>query len=241
MGRLPSPPDRPDGPKRPPTGSNEPFRVTRPRIAPPPPLPPRPPRGKPTLDDKQAELVRAYVEDESEPPPPSDPEPSFQSSARDFGSSESTPPPPRGRMVELAADMTIRPRRSLHQKFKEWGETISHAQKIIVAVSVIGATVGPFVYRSMVEPGVVWVRTRASVADAEAAGKKACLALLEAKVDVAAVDVLRAEVADAGAQQGGTWDKQDEINAHVHKELSRLRLQTPPPALGPKGKAAGKH
>jgi hypothetical protein len=238
MGRSP-----PDGPKRTPTGRNEPFRVTRPRIAPPPPLPPRPTRA---LDEKQAELVRAYVQGEevpvSDPPPPSDPEPSFQSSARDFGSSEPPPPrPPRARMVELSADMTIRPRRSLHQKLKEWGETISHAQKILVAVSVIGATVGPFVYRWTVEPVVIWVRTRASVADIEAAGKKACLASLEAKADVAALDILREEVADAGAQQGGTWDKQDEINAHVHKELSRMRPQTPPPALGPKGKATGKH
>jgi hypothetical protein len=208
-----------DGPKRPPTGSDEPFRVTRPRIAPPPPLPPRPRRAP--LDEKQAELVRAYVQGEEIP--------------------VSEPPPPRARMVELAADMTIRPRRSLHQKLKEWAETISHAQKIIVAVSVIGATVGPFVYRWTVEPVVVWVRTRASVADAEAAGKKACLALLETKADIAAVDVLREEVGDAGAQLGGTLDKQDEINAHVHKELSRLRPQTPPPSLGPKGKAAGKH
>jgi hypothetical protein len=222
MGRSP-----PDGPKRPPTG-NEPFRVTRPRIAPPPPLPPRPTRAHVQGDEIQV----------SEPPPPSDPEPSFQSSARDFGSSE---PPPRTRMVELAADMTIRPRRSLHQKVKEWAETISHAQKILVAVSVIGATVGPFVYRWTVEPVVIWVRTRASVADAEAAGKKSCLELLGAKADVAAVDILRGEVADAGAQQGGIWDKQDEINAHVHKELSRIRPQTPPSALGPKGKATGKH
>jgi hypothetical protein len=206
---------RPPPPKRPPTGSNEPFRVTRPRIAPPPPLPPRP-------------SVRSE-------PPPSDPEPSFESSARDFGSSEPPPPPPRTRMVELSADMTIRPRRSLHQKLKEWGETISHAQKIIVAISVIGATVGPFVYRWTVEPVVVWVRTRASVADA-----KACLALLETKADVAVVDVLRGEVADAGMQQGGNWDKQDEINANVHKELTRLRPQTPPASLGPKAKASGK-
>src|ERR1044071_1615112 len=97
-----------DRPKRPP-GGNEPFRVTRPRIAPPPPCPPRPAyRSKTELDEK----LRAYVKDEelaSEPPPPSDPEPSFQSSARDFDAS-APPAPPTTRMVELTPDMTIRPR-----------------------------------------------------------------------------------------------------------------------------------
>jgi hypothetical protein len=222
-----------DRPKRPPTGSNEPFRVTRPRIAPPPPLPPRPARSKAGLDDKQAELVRAYVKGEEIPEesdPPSDPD--FDSSARDFDSSE--PPRPRARMVELQPDMTIRPRRSLHEKIKDWSDTLSHAQKIIVAIFTIGTAAGPSIYSWVIKPVVEWVRTRSSVAEAEAAGKEACTALLATKANEAAVTVLRAEVADAGVLQGSNWDKQDDINAHVHKELSRIRPQTPPAAIGPK-------
>ena len=232
-----------DRPKRPPTGSNdEPYRITRPRIAPPPPLPPRPAYHSKTepLDEKRAELVRRYVKGEEIPAsdePPAIEEPSFESSARDFEA------PDGARIVALSPDMTIRPRRSLHQKIKEWSETASHAQKIIVATFAIGTTVGPFlpiVYQWTLQPLVTWVRTRASVADIEAASKKACLDQLAdaGKADESALSALRTEVADAGALQGSNWDKQDEINAHVYKELNRLRLQTPPKPIGPK--ATGK-
>jgi hypothetical protein len=226
-----------DRPKRPPTGNNEPYRVTRPRIAPPPPLPPRPAyRSQADLDEKRAELVRAYVHGEEIPAsdPPSDPEPSFQSSARDVSSEP--PAVPRARMVELPPDMTIRPRRSLHQKIKDWSETASHAQKIVVAVFAIGTTAGPLIYQWAIHPVITWVRTRPSLEEAEAAGKKACFDLLAdaGKADELALGTLRAELGDAGALQGSNWDKQDEINAHVHKELSRLRLQTPPKPIGPK-------
>lgn len=233
-----------DRPKRPPTGSNEPYRVTRPRIAPPPPLPPRPAhRSKTDLDEKRAELVRAYVHGEeipaSEPPPPSDPEPSFQSSARDFDPSAPPPgPPPPVRIVKLGPDMTVRPRRSLHQKIKDWAETASHAQKIFVAVVAIGTPVGTLLYQWAIQPVVTWVRTRASVEYVETAGRKACIeALADAgKADESALGALRAEVADAGLLQGSNWDKQDEINAHVSRELSRHRLQTAPAPIGPKAK-----
>jgi hypothetical protein len=228
-----------DRPKRPPTGSNdEPFRVTRPRIAPPPPLPPRPHRGG--LDEKKAEMLRAYVNGEEIPasdvPPSSDPEPSFQSSARD--DVDASVPPRRSprRMVHLPDDMTIRPRRSLHQKIKDWSETFSHAQKIVVAVFTIGTAAGPLLYQWTIKPVVTWVRTRASIEES----KKACFDLLAdaGKADEIAVGALRAEVGDAGVLQGANWDKQDEINAYVSKELSRLRLQTPPKPIGPK--ATGK-
>lgn len=224
-----------DRPKRPPpTERNEtPFRVTRPRIAPPPPLPPRPAhRSQTELDDK----LLAYVNDEE---PPSDPEPSFQSSARDVDAS-APPAPPPVRIVKLGPDMTVRPRRSLHQKIKDWAETASHAQKIFVAVVAIGTPVGTLLYQWAIHPVVTWVRTRASVEYVETASKKACIeALADAgKADESALSALRTEVADAGLLQGSNWDKQDEINAHVSRELSRHRLQTPPKPIGPK--ATGK-
>jgi hypothetical protein len=234
-----------DRPKRPPTGSNDPFRNTRPRIAPPPPLPPRPAyRTKPGLDDKQAEMVRAYVKGEELPdsePPPSDPEPSFATSTReDFDSSE--PPAPSRRMVELTPDMTIRPRRSWPRAVKDWAETLSHAQKIIIGIGAIGSAAwatGTALYKAA-DATYDWVQTRASSADV-AVAVETCVNINKKKADQIALEDLRAEIGDAGARLGETWDKQDEINAHVHKELTRIRPQTPPASLGPKAKAAGKH
>lgn len=227
-----------DRPKRPPTGSTdkELFRVTRPRIAPPPPLPPRPAhRSKPGLDEKQAEMLRAYVNGDEipasePPPPPSDPD--FESS---LDSNEPPPREPRRRiMVELPPDMTIRPRQS-------WTQKLGHAQKIIIGVVGIGGALtgtSTAVYRGGAA-AFRWYASRTSTEDLEAKFS-ACSELVKSKTDRADLDALRAVVGDAGASNGDNWDKQDAINQHVYKELNRLRLQTPPPPLGPKAKASGR-
>jgi hypothetical protein len=164
-------------------------------------------------------MVRAYVEGKEVPatdppstPPPDPPEEEVVTSAT------------RGRMVEVPPDYTIRPRRTLHQKIKEvhkiWLALVPLAAGVIGAVRPLW-NVGSAMYQ-----WVQGVNAAMSVASATASAEKR---------HAEAIEELRADIADAGAAQGRTWDQQDEINLNVHKQLNRWRPQTPPPALGPKG------
>lgn len=174
------------------------------------------------LDERQEELVRAYVKDEplpaSEPPDDSHPP-----------TSEVVTSAPGARIVEVPPDYTVRPRRTLHQRIKDM-------HKAWLALVPLGAAVygacrpiwnrGWEVYQ--------WVE---SVNIAMSASSACAMAQ---KVNADAVERLRQEVADAGAMQGHNWDQQDEINVSVHRQMTRVRAQTPPPALGPKAKALGR-
>jgi hypothetical protein len=192
-------------------------------------------------------MVRAYVAGEAMPlsDPPSEPPPESEPPESESDPPEvetSVPRFARARMVELGPDMTIRPRRTWTQQVKDWAETLGHAQKIVIAVVGIGGAltgVATALYKGG-EAAYRWYATRPSAEELDAKFK-ACGELVKSKADQADVGALRAEVADAGAQAGDNWDKQDEINRHVHGELTRFRKQTPPASLGPKAKAEGRH
>lgn len=175
------------------------------------------------LDERKEELVRAYVKDEplpgSEPPDGSQPPPS-----EDEATSA-----PRPRIVEVPPDYTVRPRRTLHQRIKD-------VHKAWLALVPLGAAVyGAF--RPIWNRGWEIYQWVESVNIAMSASS-ACGAAQ--KVNAEAIEHLRAEVADGGSAQGHNWDLQDEINLNVHRQLNRVRGQTPPPALGPKAKALGR-
>lgn len=229
-------------PKLPPTSGQDPYRNTRPRKAPPPPSASRT-RAAP-LDDKRAELVRAYVAGEaipSESPESAPPE----------GESE---PPYMGvpivpadvarasRTVEIGPDQTIRPRRSWPRAVKDWAETLGHAQKIVLAVIALGGALTAAV-TAVYHGGhavYTWYATRPSAQDLDDKFK-ACADLVKSKAEKADLATLQAEVADAGTLAGDNWDKQDEINRTVHKDLNRLRPRVPPASMGPKAKGEGRH
>lgn len=183
------------------------------------------------LDERRAEFVRAYVKGEplpseppSDPPPASDPPDEVDTSA----------PPARGRrMVEVPPDMTLRPRRTVYQKVKD-------ANKTVVAIgAVIAAAIAAM--RPLYGLGEGAYKWMDSVNQSVAAAKACDSAMKEsAKMDREAIERLRAEVADAGAAFGKTWDQQDEINLNVYRQLTRMHPQTPPPGLGPKAKAVGR-
>jgi len=173
-------------------------------------------------------MVRAYVEGKEVPStdPPSSPPPD---PPEEEESEEVVTSAPRGRIVEVPPDYTIRPRRTLHQKIKEihkvWLALVPLAAGVIGAVRPLW-NVGSAMYQ-----WVQGVNAAMSAASATASAEKR---------HGEAIEELRADIADAGAAQGRTWDQQDEINLNVHKQIVRWRPQTPPPALGPKAKAAGR-
>lgn len=212
MGRWP--PDR-QKPRQPPRPDAREFDARRSR-----PLIDMP------LDERKEELVRAYVKGEplpTDPPASSDPPPED-----DVATSA-----PRVRIVEVPPDYTVRPRRTLHQRIKDLHKV--WLALVPLAVAIVGAL------RPIVSGGTAayqWVHdvnTAMSAATACASAQKATTEAVERLRGE-----LRAEVADAGAAQGRNWDDQDQINQNVHKQLTRTRAQTPPPALGPKAKAVGR-
>jgi len=219
------PPDKPKPPPRP-----DPRRASRARMS---ELDER--RSKPMidlpLDERRAAFVRAYVKGEPLPSEaPSDPP--AESDPPDDDDDVETSAPPRGRIVEVPPDMTIRPRRTVYQKVKD-------ANKTVVAMgAVIAATIAAM--RPLYSLGEGAFKWFDGVNQSVAAAKACDSAMKEsAKVEREAIERLRADVADAGAAFGKTWDQQDEINLSVYRQLNRMRPQTPPPGLGPKAKAVG--
>lgn len=215
------PPKPPRPPPRP-----EPYRATRPKADAERERRQSRPLGDMPLDERRAELVRAYVAGEALPSdPPSDPPPS-----------ESDPPDvdtSAPRLVQVPPDMTLRPRRTIHQKIKD-------AHKAWIGIAALGAAIvggikPVFEQAASAYRWVDGVNQAMTSASACASAQKANAAALEQLRGE-----LRGEWADAGVAQGKNWDQQDEINLNVHRQLTRLRPQTPPPALGPKAKAQGR-
>ena len=176
------------------------------------------------LDARKEDLVRAYVKDE--PLPRSDPPDDSQPPTSEDDVDTSVP---RARIVEVPPDYTVRPRRTLHQRIKDmhkaWLALVPLGAAIYGAIRPIWNR-GWEVYQ--------WVENVNSAMSASSA------CALAPKVNAEAIERLRAEVADGGTGQGHNWDLQDEINLNVHRQLNRVRGQTPPPALGPKAKALGR-